>query len=104
MSVALQPVTRMMLEHVREQIKKKEMKMTLDRVMDLLAAAIGYYPQIHLQPLTGAEWWSAPSRPTTRPIRAHVVAPLQTAVLKASRPLIRVLVINDNGSWINDFI
>ena len=35
MSVALQPVTRMMLEHVREQIKK--MKMTLDRVMDLLA-------------------------------------------------------------------
>ena len=36
MSVALQPVTRMMLEHVREQIKK-EMKMTLDRVMDLLA-------------------------------------------------------------------
>ena len=24
--------------------------------------------------------------------------------LKASRPLIRVLVINDNGLWINDFI
>ena len=23
--------------------------------------------------------------------------------LKASRPLIRVLVINDNGLWINDF-
>ena len=26
------------------------------------------------------------------------------AKLKASRPLIRVLVINDNGLWINDFI
>ena len=26
------------------------------------------------------------------------------APLKASRPLIRVLVINDNGLWINDFI
>ena len=26
------------------------------------------------------------------------------AALKASRPLIRVLVINDNGLWINDFI
>ena len=25
-------------------------------------------------------------------------------LLKASRPLIRVLVINDNGLWINDFI
>ena len=24
--------------------------------------------------------------------------------VKASRPLIRVLVINDNGLWINDFI
>ena len=28
----------------------------------------------------------------------------QSAHLKASRPLIRVLVINDNGLWINDFI
>ena len=27
-----------------------------------------------------------------------------TSRLKASRPLIRVLVINDNGLWINDFI
>ena len=27
-----------------------------------------------------------------------------TAYLKASRPLIRVLVINVNGLWINDFI
>ena len=26
------------------------------------------------------------------------------ATVKASRPLIRVLVINDNGLWINDFI
>ena len=25
-------------------------------------------------------------------------------LVKASRPLIRVLVINDNGLWINDFI
>jgi hypothetical protein len=25
-------------------------------------------------------------------------------MMKASRPLIRVLVINDNGLWINDFI
>ena len=25
-------------------------------------------------------------------------------VVKASRPLIRVLVINDNSLWINDFI
>ena len=29
---------------------------------------------------------------------------LQAAALKASRPLIRVLVINDNGLWINNFI
>jgi len=27
-----------------------------------------------------------------------------TRRVKASRPLIRVLVINDNGLWINDFI
>ena len=29
--------------------------------------------------------------------------PLRFGLLKASRPLIRVLVINDNGLWINDF-
>ena len=28
----------------------------------------------------------------------------ERARLKASRPLIRVLIINDNGLWINDFI
>ena len=28
----------------------------------------------------------------------------RAALVKASRPLIRVLVINDNGLWINDFI
>ena len=33
-----------------------------------------------------------------------VQADTDSARLKASRPLIRVLVINDHGLWINDFI
>jgi len=35
---------------------------------------------------------------------AHAEGKPRPATLKASRPLIRVLVINDNGLWINDFI
>ena len=34
----------------------------------------------------------------------HPLSAPSSATLKASRPLIRVLVINDNGLWINDFI
>ena len=39
------------------------------------------------------------------PIRVQLLGrPTLPTLLKASRPLIRVLVINDNGLWINDFI
>ena len=38
------------------------------------------------------------------PLRRLKVFSQATATLIASRPLIRVLVINDNGLWINDFI
>ena len=37
------------------------------------------------------------------PVNRKMVA-LPSVRLKAARPLIRVLVINDNSLWINDFI
>ena len=37
-------------------------------------------------------------------IMAHLMDGLDGARVKAYRPLILVLVINDNGLWINDFI
>ena len=36
--------------------------------------------------------------------RRSILVPIFKNKVKASRPLIRVLVINDNGLWINDFI
>ena len=44
-----------------------------------------------------AAWSSGIRIPASSPV-------ISGAALKASRPLIRVLVINDNGLWINDFI
>jgi len=56
----------------------------------------------------GAHWAPLLDRSTAaRPPlgeRAHRRGVRRVAPLKASRPLIRVLVINDNGLWINKFI
>ena len=54
----------------------------------------------------GGGWCSAMAAVGGGPCRALAAGPQggAGAGLKASRPLIRVLVINDNGLWINDFI
>ena len=54
--------------------------------------------------IRGLDAFNAEVEPRARLPRLAGRAAVAANRLKASRPLFRVLVINDNGLWINDFI